>query len=92
MSRVHYEITHECGLCGPHDFARRYRAPAARYALETMVYEMLAGFGMLDRPVAYRLMNEARAVDVSPPPRGHYRRSVIKFDDFNRVTFFAHRA
>ena len=88
-----YEVTRFNSLSGNAASYQTFaRAPAAAKALRQAVYDMLEANGLLDRPVAYRLINEAESCEVSPPPRGHLRQQRIKLDEYNSVEFYATRA
>jgi hypothetical protein len=89
--KLEYTITRHRGLGDAASFSRHYRAPSAKAALRQAVYDMLAANGLLDRPIAHRLIAEAESCEVSPPSPGYLRSQRIRLDEFNSVEFWAHR-
>lgn len=69
----------------------RQRADAASDALWRAIYQMIEGQGLLDRPIAWQLLREFEACEVSPPARGTYRLQRFNLGS-ERVTFRAERA
>ncbi len=93
MNRTVYKITRwdSDTAMTARSFSTWERAPAAKQALRREVYAMLAANGLLDRPCADRLVSEAMACEVSPPPRGHMRAQSFKLSNGASVTFEAMR-
>lgn len=54
------------------------RADRAATVLWGQIYQMIAGNGLLDRPIAWTLLRQFEACEIAPPARGHYRREVFK--------------
>lgn len=91
---IHYEVTRfHHPISSAASYSMKHRAPAARDALWAAVYDMLEANGLRDRPVAYRLLGEVEAAEVSPPPPGHYRSQRFRLGGsyFDEVHLFVYR-
>lgn len=55
-------------------FETRKRSDAAADLLWKTIRGMIAGNGLLDRPIAWKLKEQFDKCEISSPPIGHYRR------------------
>lgn len=89
---ISYEITR---IWSPiHDasaFHRVGRKDVAATRLWAEIYAMLESAGLLDRPIAHRLLSQFKACEISPPRLGYERREVFRLNDFASVIFTARR-
>lgn len=89
---IHYEITRRWSpFCDAAAFHRVTRKDVAANRLWSEIYAMLEGNGLLDRPIAHKLLAQFNACEVSPPPLGYKRFEVFRLNDFASVTFSAMR-
>lgn len=64
------------------------RKDRAATVLWAAIYNMIEGNGLLDRPIAWQLLRQFDACDISPPERGTYRLERFRLGD-ETVTFRA---
>lgn len=91
--RLRYEISHwhsETATRAAH-YETCSRKDRAATVLWSQIYAMLEGNGLLDRPVAHRLMHQFDACEIAPPRHGYYRREVFKLSSGEHVIFCAER-
>jgi len=88
---AYYEITLDHYLssyCPADDRSYRKRSDAAKGEAYRMIYEMCESEGLLDRPVAHRLIAELDAADISPVKPGWTRKIEFRLrekEEFPRV-------
>ena len=72
---IKYEISRWSSMFSQtaRDYVVCHKAPRAKRELWRMIYEMLKSDGLLDRPVAHRLLREFEGAEICPPSFGCYR-------------------